>query len=371
MDWQKEFPLDNGLIHLNHAAVAPWPERTRAAVAAFAEENTRQGSKGYLRWYQIEQDLRARLARLINAQSAADIALLKSTSEALSFIAYGLDWQAGDNIVGLAGEFPSNRIVWESLASRGVELRLADADSEDPEAAMLALVDDKTRLLTVSAVQFATGLRMDLPRLGRFCRENEVLFCVDAIQQIGALPFDVEEIQADFVAADGHKWMLGPEGLALFWVRPELRDRLSLQEYGWHMVEAMGDYDRQDWQIATDARRFECGSPNTLGTIALEASLSLLEEVGMEQVRQAIWQRVDCLLDRINAHPQLEVLSAQNSERRSAIVTFRHLEISSEILYKQLQEKEILCAMRGGGIRFSPHFYTPMENLDAALEAIL
>ncbi|MNH22896.1 putative cysteine desulfurase [compost metagenome] len=133
-------------------------------------------------------------------------------------------------------------------------------------------------------MQFGSGLRLDLTRLGQGCRARKVLFCVDAIQQIGALPFDVQRYECDFAMADGHKWMLGPEGLGVFYCRAALRPQLRLNAYGWHMLDNMGDFERRQWQPARSARRFECGSPNMLGACALEASLSLLEEVGMDEV---------------------------------------------------------------------------------------
>ncbi len=365
-----EFPLDPGLCHLNHAAVGPWPRRTVEVVTRFAETNGRVGSEPYPEWLAVEQRLRERLARLIGASSAADIALAKSTSEALSLVAYGLDWRPGDNIVGIAEEFPSNRIVWESLASRGVTWRgLALSGSADPEADLFALCDGGTRLIAVSWVQYARGLRLDLAGIGDFCRARGILFCVDAIQGLGALPFDVGEIGADFVAADGHKWMLGPEGLALLYVRPALRDRLTLHEFGWNMVEHRGDYDRTDWAPAQDARRFECGSPNFLGIHALEASLSLLEEVGPDRVAADLGERVDHLVGLIDARG-LELLSTREPERRAGIVTFRAAGVDSAWLHRALMARRVLCAQRGGGIRFSPHFYTPVAVIDRAMDTV-
>lgn len=365
-----EFPLDPGLCHLNHAGVAPWPRRAVEAVRRFAEVNGTLGSEPYAEWLAVEQRLRGRLARLIGAGSAPDIALAKSTSEALSIIAYGLDWRPGDNVVGIAEEFPSNRILWESLASRGVlwrALRLADA--RDPESDLLDLCDDRTRVVAVSWVQYARGLRLDLGRLGARCRERGILLCVDAIQGLGALPFDLAEIQADFVVADGHKWMLGPEGLALLYVRPELRDRLALHQFGWNMVENRGDYERRDWVPARDARRFECGSPNFLGIHALEASLSLIEDLGPRRIAAAIAERVDHVIDRID-DLGLELLSPRAAERRAGIVTFRVPGIDAGHLYRRLMERRVLCAQRGGGIRFSPHFYTPIAVLDRAMDLV-
>jgi len=364
-----EFPLRPNLVYLNHAAVGVWPRRTAEAVKAFAEENMVQGAADYPQWMKTERELRNRLKWLLNASSPDDIALTKNTSEALSLIAYGLNWRQGDNIVSTNQEFPSNRMVWESLQSKGVALRLADIGGDDPEAAMMTLCDENTRLLTVSSVQYGTGLRMDLGRLGQFCRENGILFCIDAIQSLGALQFDVQACHADFVVADGHKWMLGPEGLALFYSSPKARDALSLLQYGWHMVARAGDFDADNWTPAVAARRFEPGSPNMLGIHALNASLSLLEEVGMAQVEADVMANAKAVMAWVKSNPELELITPAQPGRYAGIVTFRHLHLDDDghaRLYRRLMAAGIVCAHRAGGIRFSPHFYSDVSALDAA-----
>jgi selenocysteine lyase/cysteine desulfurase len=370
-DGLQELTLDPDVTHLNHAGVGPWPRRAVEAAQRFAAENGRRGSLDYAGWLAVEQRLRERFARLLGAAGGEDVALLKNTSEGLSFVAAGLDWQPGDNVVFPYQEFPSNRLPWEALAARGVEPRAVDMGADpDPEALLLEACDARTRVLAVSAVQYADGLRMDLSRLGDFCRSRETLLCVDAIQQLGVLPFDVAALGADFAMADGHKWLLGPEGVAAFWVRPEIRERLALVEYGWHMVEASGDYDRHDWQPAASARRFEAGSPNLLGAHAMEASLSLLEDVGMEEVARAVLERTSHIIERVEASPALERVSRTESGRRAGIVTLRRRGVDNGALYRHLLERNVLCAHRAGGIRLSPHFYTPFEAIDRALTLI-
>jgi selenocysteine lyase/cysteine desulfurase len=366
-----EFPLDPAITYLNHAAVAPWPRRTADAVSRFADENLHRGATDYPRWMEAEAGLREQLRWLINAPSVDDIALLKNTSEGLSVLAHGLDWRAGDNVVIPAQEFPSNRIVWESLARFGVEVRAVDVDAAgDPESALMERVDARTRLMSVSAVQYARGLRMRLEPLGAFCRERGILFCVDAIQQLGALPFDAQQVHADCVVADGHKWMLGPEGLALFYTTPALRERLTLHQFGWHMVEQVGDFDRRDWVPAGSARRFECGSPNTVGVYALSASLSLLQETGLHEISLNIVKNTQYLIDKIIELDELELLTVNSPERLSGIVTFRRRDVDAAALYRYLMDTGVICAHRGGGIRFSPHFYQGRDELDRGLDAV-
>ncbi|MGN5517727.1 aminotransferase class V-fold PLP-dependent enzyme [Halopseudomonas sp. Lyrl_26] len=365
--WNDEFPQDPAICYLNHAAVAPWPKRAAEAVKAFACENLHQGARDYPRWVQLEHRLRGQLQTLLNAPGKGDIALVKNTSEALSFVAMGLDWTEGDEVLISDEEFPSNRIPWEALAPRGVRLRQVSLNGADPEGALIEAMGPATRLLSISSVQYASGLRMDLARLGRACRERGILFCVDAIQSLGAIELDVQAIHCDFAMADGHKWLLGPEGLGVFYCRREVRDRLHLTQFGWHMVEALGDYDRADWMPASTARRFEPGSPNTLAQHALSASLELLLEVGLGRIQEALQQRTAYLIQSIGALPGARLLSPATPERRAGIVTFSFAGIDSQRLYQRLMQAGVVCAARGGGVRWSPHFYTSQQVLDRAL----
>lgn len=355
---------------MNHAAVSPWPKRTCDAVQDFAAENMCQGALDYSRWTRTVSQLRQRLAELLNAPSPDDIALLKNTSEALSTVAYGIDWRAGDNIVSFAQEFPSNRIVWESLAPQGVEVRLVDmAVTDNPEEVLISRCDQHTRLVSCSAVQYADGQRMNVDLIGAFCRPRNILFCVDAIQSLGALPFDVQACQADFVMADGHKWMLGPEGLALFYCRAELRDSLRLNQYGWYMVEHAGDFERTDWRPAATARRFECGSPNMLGIHALLASLGLLQEIGIDQISRYVLTNTSLLFDLIDSNNFL-LVSPREEQRRSGIATFRVEGRDPAEMHRHLTRQGVICAQRAGGIRFSPHFYTRSSKIEHAFDII-
>ena len=366
-----EFPQDPGLCYLNHAAVAPWPKRAAEAAQRFAFENMTLGATHYPEWMTVEQHLRERLAWLINADSADDIALVKNTSEGLSFVAAGLDWQPGDRIVGIADDFPSNRVVWESLHDRGVHFDTVDTNaSDDPEQALIAAITADTRLMAISSVHFATGVRLDLPRIANVCRERNVLLCIDAIQSLGALRFDLQQVPADFVVADGHKWMLGPEGLGLFYVRPALREQVRLTQFGWAMRQHPGDYGTSPWSPANNARRFECGSPNMLGIQVLAESLGLLQEVGWQTIETRLRSITDRLFERLSALPGCQLRTPADWSRRAGIVSFAFDGKDSEQLYRQLMNANVICASRGGFIRFSPHFYTRDEVVDNAVQLL-
>ncbi|MFV9614363.1 MAG: aminotransferase class V-fold PLP-dependent enzyme [Gammaproteobacteria bacterium] len=371
------FQLDNNIVHLNHAAVAPWPVVTRDAVIAFAKENVAIGSQRYDCWLKTEQQLKQRLARLINAQSTDEIALLKNTSEGLSLIAQGLRFNAGDNIVIPAEEFPSNKVVWQALETQGVDVRLVPVqDSEEPESALINAMDENTRLLSCSSVQFARGLVLDLTILGKACRQNNVLFCVDAIQSLGAITFDAQACFADFVVADGHKWMCGPEGTALFYCRNEVQHQLQLTQFGWHMLKDAFDFSAQnnslplEQKIATGAQRFESGSPNMMGITALNASLGMLLEIGIKNVQSGVIKNADYLLNQLASLNNINIVSPTSTGKYAGIVTFQKSNVDNIKLYQQLQNNNVICAYRGDGIRFSPHFHTELKTMDKALQVV-
>lgn len=359
-----EFPVEHELTYLNHAAIAPWPKRTAVAVNRFANECVAEGSRHFMSWLETESGLRQSVADLINAPGADNIAFLKNTSEGLSVVAHGFPWKPGDNVVISDEEFPSNRIVWQSLERYGVTVRQVSlASGKTPEDALLNAVDNRTRILSISAVQYASGLRMDLLRLGEECKKRGIALCVDAIQSLGAIAQDVQASHIDFLVADAHKWMLGPEGIAVFYCSPEWRDQLQLLQYGWHMVKHHFDFSRRDWEPATSARRFECGSNNMLGIQALTASLSLLQEIGMDEVERRVTRNAEILIDAIKESASLELVSDPSPGRVAGIVTFKHNVEPAEKVYKHLVASGVQCALRGGGIRFSPHCYALEEKL--------
>lgn len=367
------FKLDKNIVHLNHAAVAPWPLVTRDAVIAFAAENAAIGSQNYDLWMQTEQQLKQKLKHLINARSTDEIAILKNTSEGLSLIAQGLAFNPADNIVIPAEEFPSNKVVWQALQSQGIELRQVPVqDIDEPEQALINAMDENTRLLSCSSVQYARGLRLDLDLIGQACRQNETLFCVDAIQSLGAISFDAQACHADFVVADGHKWMCGPEGTALFYCRQEVQDLLRLRQYGWHMLKDAFDFSHQHTtlQIADNAQRFESGSPNMMGIAALNASLGLLLDIGIEEIQNKLIENANHLIAQLTSDSDITILSPTQKGRYAGIITFQKQHVDNVKLYQHLQDNDVICAYRGGGIRFSPHFYTEAQLIDKAITMV-
>ncbi len=366
-----QFPILNQGIYANHAAIAPWPGATAKAVAAFAQENALAGPLDYKQWITRERELRNMLARLVGAPSGNDIALLKNTTEGISAVAFGFPFQAGDNIVLPQGEFPSNHLPWLAQAERGVEIRHVDIRAGDnPERALLEAMDDRTRVLAVSSVGFGDGLKLDLEKLGKPCRTAGILFFVDAIQQLGALPLDVEAACVDVLAADAHKWLLGPEGIALFYCNPVARDKLRLTQVGWHMYDYPWNFDRDDWSPSKSARRFEAGSPNTLGQVGLHASLSLLLEIGLEAIAQRILANTGSLLSGLSALPGVSLNSAREVTRQSGIVSFSAHQVAARELHKRLAQSGVTSAVRDGAVRLSPHFYQDEVVIQKLLQRV-
>jgi len=367
-----EFPILEHGHYANHAAIGPWPRAASQAVAAFAQENCEIGPEKYSRWLLRETHLRKMLAGLLNAVSADDIALLKNTTEGICTVANGIDWNRGDNLVLPAGEFPSNRLPWLALESKGVEIREVDIRSTpDPEKALLEHIDTRTRLLSVSAVQWTDGLRLRLEILGEACRKNKVLFFVDAIQQLGAMQLDVQACGIDFLAADGHKWLLAPEGIAVFYCRESVRGQLRPMQRGWRMVDEPYQFNRDQWQPSTTARRFEAGTPNTLGQAALHASVALLQAFGMQQVEACITANSLVLSECLPGIPGIELVRPYDLQRVSGIVSFRTPGKDPAEVHRALQQRRLSCAVRGDAIRLSPHFYQagkPLLEMIAVIE---
>lgn len=369
-----DFPSLDGPLWANHAAIAPWPAATADAVCRFARENAADGALGFRGWVEADRTLRESVARFIGAPSHDGIAFLKNTTDGICTVANGIDWAAGDNVVTAADEFSSNRLPWLALADRGVSVRAVDVRAAaDPERALLDAVDERTRVLTVSAVQWDDGLRLDLARLGEALRPRDTLFFVDAIQQLGALRLDVDACHIDALAADAHKWLLGPEGIAIFFCRAAWRERLALTQHGWHYGDQPYDFSEQRGP-STTARRFEAGSPNTTGQMALAASLDVLAGFGMARIEATVLSQTRALLDLLTDHPGADVLSRTESRFRSGIVTFRPTRASAGQLLRALRRRDVVAAVRGEGIRLSPHFYqagTPFAELAHRLEEAL
>lgn len=366
---RKLFPITSKLVYFNHAAVGPLSTRAFEAMQAHAADQRDYGATHWKEWYAEYEALRAAAGRLINA-APDEIAILKNTSEGLSFVAEGLDWKAGDNVVTTDLEFPSNFTPWKNLERLGVECRVVESrGGAYSPADVERLTDARTRLVTVSSVAFHNGFTADLDAIGARCHSRNILFCVDAIQSLGALPIDVRRSRISFLAADGHKWLCGPEGAALFYVANEHRQRLRILEYGWTNIERRGKFLGSSTELLPDARRFEAGSLNTNGIYGLRAAIDLLLEIGVEEIAAEVVRLAGVLaLELERAGFRIGSVTPPRSGIVGAIPpTGEALTLLK--IHRRLEEQGVVCAPREGMLRFSAHFYNDESDIRRAVEA--
>lgn len=363
--YRQEFPVTKELIYLNHAAVAPLCRRSAEAMKGLADDACQYGSLHYDKWLQAYDGLRNSTAKLINA-SPSEIAIVKNTSEGIATVALGLHWKAGDRVVAFKEEFPANYYPWLRLEERGVQLTWLSI--YDPLETIAAAVPG-ARLLAISFVNYLSGHRVDLEAIGRLCRDHNCFFFVDAIQGMGVFPIDVEASHIDALAADGHKWMLGPEGNGVLYVRSKWLDAIEPVEFGWTNPANYNDYSSRDMTLRGDAGRYECGTLNTIGCYGLRASLDLLLEVGIENIYPTVLALADRLAEGIK-QKGYELMRERSPETSSGIVSFRHAVRDDRSIAYDLRRQGITTATRQGWVRMSPHFYIGPDDIEQVLKAL-
>lgn len=360
--YRDQFPVTKNLVYLNHAAVAPLSRRAATAMQDLAQDVLEFGSEHYAQWMAAYAGLRNAAARMINA-TPGEIAIVKNTSEGIATVAIGIDWKVGDVVVAFEEEFPANIYPWRRLESLGVTIRwlsIFDDIQRIDEAAKGA------RLLAISYVQYLSGYRVDLDQIGEICQRRGCFFFVDAIQGMGAFPIDVRSSHIDALAADGHKWLLGPEGCGILYIRRELQDRIEPVEFGWTNVAKYADYASRDMGLRQDAGRYECGTLNTIGCFGLRAACELLLEAEIDNVQAA----VQSLGDQIWNGAQevgFETLGRRSPATGAGIVCIRKPGIESQMIVRGLREAGFITAPRQGWVRIAPHFYIAPAEIDALL----
>lgn len=365
------FPVTERSNYLNHAAVSPPPIKTIEAIQSQLKDVSENGSVNFRSWIATKERTRALLAEMLGAQPE-QIAFLRNTSDALSTVANGLDWQPGDNIVTFRNEFPSNIYPWLRLREAfGVEVRMC----EDPNGRvdldeLIALIDGKTRLVAISHVQYASGFRADLERIGRAARAHDALLVVDAIQSLGVVPMDVEAQLVDVAAGACHKWLLTPEGVGWLYLSPRARERVEPTLVGWISVpnpEDYGNFD-QSWNAGTLA--WETGTGPISLIHGLEESLKLLQGIGVQTIQRYLETLTDHLCERLR-HTSYQLVSSRLPEEKSAIVCIRAVDGLSPLdLYSHLKNKNIITAPRGDRLRISPHVYNSLDEIDSLVNAL-
>jgi cysteine desulfurase/selenocysteine lyase len=373
MDWDEirraEFPVTERWAYFDHAAVAPLPRRSRDRLVEWGDDQVANGVVHWLAWEAKLNTLRDRLATLIGA-STDEVAFISSTTHGIGLIAEGFPWSVGDNVVTSAEEYPSNIYPWLNLASRGVTLRIVP--SRDGRIAiddLAAAMDAKTRVLTISHVEFASGFRNDLDGLGQLCRDRGVALFVDAIQGLGPLTIDVAKTPIDFLCADGHKWLLGPEGAGFLYIRRHWIDRLRPIGVGWHSVVGSYNSPTIEMNFKPNAQRWEGGSFTMPGLQAFGASVELLMEIGPARVSARILERAETIRE-IAGRTGWRVFGSTRPDDVSGIVALESDDVDPNAFARRLRDRGIALACRRGRVRISPHIYNNADDLGRLAEAL-
>jgi cysteine desulfurase/selenocysteine lyase len=372
MEWEKvrdEMPVTQRWAFFDHAAVAPLTGRAQKAMTDWAADMAENGHVHESHWVKRVEEVRRLAGQLLNAD-ALDIAFVKNTSEGIGIVAEGFPWRPGDNMVTAAEEYPANIYPWMNLAGRGVEVRTVPSrDGRLWIDDLRAALDPRTRLVSLSFVEFASGFRNDLDALGALCRERGIYFFVDAIQGLGVLPLDVRRTPIDFLSADGHKWLLGPEGAGIFYIRHPLLDLLHPVGVGWNSVIGCRDFSRIDFSLKPNAGRWESGTLNVAGITALGASLELLLDIGIAAIAERVLELTDYLCERAQ-EIGLPVFSSRRPEDKSGIVSLIAPGTDVRKIVRHCRENGVVINQRAGRLRLSPHFYNATGEVDRVLELI-
>ena len=368
---RKLFPITQHSIYLNHAAISPLSIPTFAAIEAQLKDVRDHGSTHYQSWIAVKESARTLLAELLGARPE-QVAFMRNTSDALSTVANGLKWQPGDNVVTFNREFPANIYPWLRLREGfGVEVRMCvEREGRVDLDELENLVDEHTRLITISHVQYASGFCANLERLARVARNRDALLVVDVIQSLGVMPLDVQAQMIDVAAGASHKWLLGPEGVGYLYLSDRARERIEPTLVGWVSVADPEDYNNFDQEWRADTLPWETGTGPAALIHGLEASLKLLGEIGVATIAKHLEELTDYLSERVLRKGYL-LMSSRKPSEKSHIVCIRHRgEISATRLYGALKSKSIITAPRGDRLRIAPHFYNNFEDIDTFIDCL-
>lgn len=363
------FPVTERCVYLNHAAVSPPPLPTIQAIQTQLQDVSEHGSANFRRWIATKENARRLVADLLGSRPN-QIAFMRNTSDGLSTVANGLSWQAGDNVVTFEREFPSNIYPWLRLRhSHGVEIRLCpERNGRIDLDEMTALIDDRTRIVAISHVQFSSGFRADLVRLGQAARARNALLVVDVIQGLGVIPIRVDDELIDVAAGAGHKWLLTPEGIGILYISDRARERIQPTLVGWISVPNPEDYTNFNQPWNPGALAWETGTGPTSLMYGLEASLRLLTQFGSARIASYLEELTDYFCEKLDRR-RYEIISSRLPGEKSQIVSIRNRSgIEPLALYGHLKRRNVITAPRGGGLRIAPHVYNTRDDIDQLLE---
>jgi cysteine desulfurase/selenocysteine lyase len=363
----REFPVRKNLVYLNHAAVAPLPARVARAITDFTREASEYGALHWKKWYRHYDEMREKAARFVGAESH-EISFLPSTSYGLNLVAQGISWRTGDSVLGDDMEFPANVYPWMNLADRGVEyFMVRHRDGRMVTEDIADRIDPTTRVIAISWVAFHNGAVAPLSEIGRLCHERNILFVVDAIQGLGTMPLDVKALSIDVLVADGHKFLYGAEGCAIFYASEKARRRIGTPWAGWWNVKSGASFLDYRLEFFEGGRRFEPGSLPTAQLFGLGAALDLLTEIGMETARDRLAALTGALKTGLTDRGWT---IATPTGSVSAIVAAVPPDGDARKAYNALLEKGIVTSAREGAVRFAPHVGNDESEIERVLEAV-
>lgn len=359
------FPAAEKYAYLNSAAVAPLPTIAVEAVNRQLRDVSENGSANFLDWVATKNRARAIIAQMLRVR-AEQIAFMRNTSDGLATVANGLKWQAGDNIVTFAREFPANFYAWRRIRDAfGVELRLCpERNGRIDSDEFVSLIDANTKIVSISAVQFASGFRADLERVGRVARAHDALFVVDIIQALGTTPFDLEAQLVDVAAGASHKWLCAPEGGGILYLSDRARTRVEPTLVGWISVDDAWNFENYEQDFKPNALAWETGTGAASLFYGLEQSAKLLFETGAERIESYLEDLTDYLCESL-AGKNYEIVSSRAAGEKSQIVCIKHNDglLPAEIA-KHLESERIIVSPRGDRIRIAPHFFNNREDIE-------
>lgn len=367
------FPIVRRRHYLNACSLAPLSNSVVGAVHSQLGDLQLNGrNNSPLRVGYAESNIRPTIATLINAKPS-EIAFVKNTTEGLNIVANGLDWREGDNIVVANIEYPSNVYCWLNLKRRGVDIRFVDAKARQGRVLVddiRSLMDDRTRLVSASTVQFSTGFRHDMEATGQLCRERGVLLNYDAIQSAGVLDIDTSKYHFDFMSAGGHKWMAAPMGTGFFYCRESALDRLHPHAIGpGSIANEETDINYDISRLQPDCRRFEEALPNYPGFYGLHAAILTLLSLSTKRTEAHALALTQQAIEGLRSLGY-EIVSPLEAEARSGILCFRHPHMASERVNERLLGASVDVTLRQGNVRIAPHFYNDSSDIEALLAAL-
>lgn len=365
------FPATGRYAYLNSAAVSPMPLPAVQAVISQLNDVAAHGSSHYLDWIATKNRSRDLIASMLGVRSE-QIAFTRNTSDGFASIANGLSWKKGENIVSFEGEFPANFYAWRRLRDEfGVELRLCpEYDGRIDLDEFISLIDSNTRLVTISSVQYSSGFRADLERIGTAARKAGALFCVDIIQGLGATGYDLPGVLVDAACGASHKWLCAPEGCGIIYLSDRARERIKPTMVGWISVETPWDFANREQPFKADALAWESGTGASALFYGLEQSLKLLMDTGLEKIAAYLTDLTDYLCDILSGK-DYELMSSRDPNERSAIVCIRHRSgLGCNEIAERLEKGGVIVSPRGDRLRVAPHFYNNREDINRLVEVL-